>query len=221
MAFNLPTRTGHGDSVGKPHIEVVAKDLPVGVAAPQDPIKRRRNGTFADPESAKAAGRKGGLAKHAKSPDRWAKHLGLGRMIERFPVDGEIAPFANESEQWFKQTCAEIARDVGGGQLSPGCCSIVRTAAWERAFSTFLFDLATRGQMAWDVRDPLPLPNAKHRLTPRTDLVLVAARLGDSSRQNILAAHELAAREAQSRTKTSALDPKQLQAVGWGTDEKA
>jgi len=75
----------------------------------------------------------------------------------------------------------ELAATVGGGRIGPGPASVISTAALQMAASRWLSD---RGAETGDAK-----------------LLLEAAKLGDSSRQNLLAAHELAAREASSRPK--------------------
>jgi hypothetical protein len=174
-------------------------ELPPGQAAPEaavsGPVKRSNDGRFASSEAARAAGRKGGLksAQSRTSARAWGSRLGLGRLLT-LTTDDRIAPFVEEATQWYQAQCTAVARDVGGGELSPGCMSILRTAAWERLYSNYLFDCATRTPFAWD-GDTNRIP----KVLPRTELAAAAARLGDASRQNLLAAHELAVREAASR----------------------
>jgi hypothetical protein len=173
-------------------------ELPAGLAATPEPVERRRDGRLASAEAARALGKRGGLARARRRADAraWGATVGLGRLLE-MTTEERLSPFVGEAEAWLKAQCEACARDVGGGQLSPGVVSILRTAAWERLYSAFLFDCATRSSFAWDAeRDA---KGELRALGPRTDLVIVAGRLGDSSRQNLLAAHELAAREAQAR----------------------
>ena len=67
----------------------------------------------------------------------------------------------------------------GGGEVGPGPASVVSTAALQMAASRWLADEGAR--------------------TGSAKMLLDASRLADSSRQNLLAAHELAAREAAAR----------------------
>ena len=64
---------------------------------------------------------------------------------------------------------------------------MVASAALQLAFSRFLFD---RGAVAGNIDD-----------------IKTASKLADSSRQNILAAYELAVREGQRRRQGEKLDP--------------
>ncbi len=68
---------------------------------------------------------------------------------------------------------------MGGGVCGPAPSSIVASAALALAWSRYLSDVAaTEGD---------------------ADLAVRAIRLGDSSRQALLTAHELCAREAEAR----------------------
>lgn len=187
---------GHGAGRGRPHIEVAkASDLPVGTAAAPEPVDRRPDGRIASADTARLLGKRGGLASARKRADAaaWGATLGLGRLLT-LSADAHLAPFVEEGEKWLAAQCSAVARDVGGGELSPGVVSILRTAAWERLYSAWLFDAGTRMSFAWDVNEA-----RKPVMLPRTELLAVAMRLGDASRQNLLAAHELAAREAKAR----------------------
>lgn len=180
-------------------------ELPVGVPAPARPAEagspapeRGQRGQLAPGEGTRALARKAAQAKARKRADAkaWGAMLGLGRLLPLTP-DEHLAGFVREAEAWLAAQAEAVARDVGGGQLSPGVVSILRTAAWERMYSAFLFDAGTRATFAWDSETA---PDGKRRATgPRTDLIVVATRLGDSARQNLIAVHELASREAQAR----------------------
>jgi hypothetical protein len=214
----MTLRSGHGTGAGVPRIEVLpADELPKPVTAPVPAtaaaLERRPNGTFT-PESARRAGAKGGASPRRRADaKKLAKKFGLGRLIERWKADGEIEKFVTESEAWFVQACEDMSRDVGGGQLSPGVTSMLRSSAYQRAFSAFLYDCATRTAHAWETLAPHAIPNSKPRLSPRMDLVATATRLADSSRQNYMAAFEIAAKEAQARKATQRNEPYDLGAV--------
>jgi hypothetical protein len=177
-----------------------------GVAAPQaapsGPVERRPNGQVDGTEAAAKLGRQGGLkrAERRRTALAWGLDLGagLGRALQAFKVEPEFVQAIENGERWYEAQLTALARDVGGGVLSPAVCSIVRTASSQRTLSAIYFDLSVRQHFAWEVleRDAKQEPK---RVVPRTDLAMAAARLGDSSRQNLLAAHHLAAAEAQSR----------------------
>lgn len=76
---------------------------------------------------------------------------------------------------------ATLAATVGGGEVGPGPASVVSTAALQLGASRYLHDLGAE--------------------TGDAKLLLDASRLADASRQNLLAAHELTAKEALARPK--------------------
>lgn len=82
---------------------------------------------------------------------------------------------------------AKLSADVGGGQVGPGPASIVSTAALQLAASRWLSD---QGAERADAK-----------------MLLAGSRLADSSRQNLLAAHELCVRELQARPRGAAQLP--------------
>jgi hypothetical protein len=187
-----------------------ADELPAGTPAPARPAEpgspapeRGQDGRLVPGAGTKALARKAALTRARKRQDAkaWGVSFGLGRMLETLTPDAYIAPFVTEGEEWLKAQCAAVARDVGGGELSPGVVSILRGASWSRLFSAFLFDCCSRQTFAWDI-DEARTP----KTLPRVELMLVAQRLADSSRQALLACHELASREAQARPEAQ-VDP--------------
>ena len=180
-----------------------ADELPRGVAAAAPdqagPVARDRSGRITSSEAARELGRRGGRAKAEKDVTKWARTLGVGAVLEKLGADANVKPYVDESDRWYRERAAEVASVVGGGVASAGVCSVLRTAAMQRAFSAFFFELGMTGAFAWNRSE-----GGKPTIDPRTDLVLVASRLGDASRQNLLAAHELAAKEAASRPKPNA-----------------
>jgi hypothetical protein len=70
---------------------------------------------------------------------------------------------------------------VGGGYCGPAASTIVASAALALAWSRFFSDKAAK--------------------TGDADLAMRSARLGETSRQHLLAAWEVCAKEAQSRPK--------------------
>jgi hypothetical protein len=75
----------------------------------------------------------------------------------------------------------QLAATVGGGRVGPGPASIVASASIQLGASRYLADLGAQ------------MGSAK--------LLREAANLANDSRQNLLAAHELAAKEAKARPK--------------------
>lgn len=95
------------------------------------------------------------------------------------PAEGApMRPYVEAAEDWLVEHMTELAAQ-SGGNVGPGPASIAATAAMQLAASRFLFDLGVREG------DP--------------DALKRASSLGNDSRQNLLAAYELAAREARAR----------------------
>lgn len=155
-----------------------ADELPLGVqAAPQASAghERRANGTFAP--GARTVQAAGGAATKGKA--RLAAKLGLTKLA----ADAGFAPYARSAVTFRRVQCSELARTVGGGVCGPAASSIVASAALLLAWSRYFSDQAAAGG------DP--------------DLVTRSARLADQSRQALLTAHELCAREAEARRQTA------------------
>lgn len=175
------------------HVEVARRDeLPAGVRAPaRQAAERDATGRLlpgpGTSELARAA------AKAAHESRQLGQLLGLWEAPEGHP----FAPYAKLGREWRDAHMARLGATVGGGHVGPGPASIVSTAALQLAASRWLSD---RGAEAGDAR-----------------ALLDAARLANDSRQNLLAAHELCAREAQTKPESDldALD-KRLARVGGG-----
>jgi hypothetical protein len=169
----MTLRKGHGNGAGEPRIEVSpADELPAPVPGEPAPVRRRRDGTVADAEAAKELGRKGGRRK----AERRALTSALG--LTKLDHDAAFAPYRTTGDLFVEQHLAELAR-VAGGNVGPGPASIVATAAVQLTASRFFSDKAMQSG------DP--------------SLFSLASSLGNASRQNLLAAYELAVREASAR----------------------
>jgi len=171
----MALRNGHGAGAGSPRIEVLPPDeLPNGVQAPPQAsarAERRPDGTFAP--GTRTVQSAGGLATRGKS--RLTARLGLTA-----PADGEaFAPYRRAAATFRRVQCAELAKSVGGGVCGPGPSSVVASAALALAWSRYFSDRAAS------------TGDAEHAMR--------SARLGETSRQHLMAAHELCAREAQAR----------------------
>jgi hypothetical protein len=171
----MPLRTGHGNGAGSPRIEVLPPDeLPAPVPGSPEPVARRTDGTVADSASAKALGRRGGLARAEKG--RMLCALGLAEL----GADSDFAPYRRHGDA-FVQGHLEVLALQSGGTVGPGPASIVCSAGVQLAASRFLSD---RGMRDGDAK-----------------LLSQASSLANDSRQNLLAAYELANREAKARQK--------------------
>jgi hypothetical protein len=168
-------RTGHGNGAGVPRIEVLpADELPLGVQAPPQARardERRPDGTFA--RGARTLQAMGGHAAAGRS--KLASRMGLRSL----PAGSPFSPYKKSAAAFRRAQCAELARNVGGGRCGPAPSSLVASAALQLAWSRFLGDLAAEQGDA--------------------DLALKASRLAEASRQSLLAAHELCAKEALAR----------------------
>ncbi len=175
----MALRSGHGSGSGVPRIEVLpADELPAGIPASareSEPADRVERGLFARGNGLAA---EGGRAKAGQT--RLARRLSLLGLPEGAP----FAPYRRAASAFRRFQVSRLASTVGAGECGPAPASIVATAALQLASSRYLFDRAAVGDC-----DPKALE--------------LASRLANDSRQNLLAAHELCAREAKARPRQS------------------
>lgn len=176
----MAVRAGHGRGKGRPHVEVLPVDeLPAGVPAPPRPAPSRdASGRFVKSAGTTALAREGGKAR-AES-EKLSRLLGLSDVHD----DHAYAPYAKLARQWRDEHMRDLAASVGGGHIGAGVASIVSSAALQLAASRWLADRGAE--------------------TGSAKMLLDASRLSDASRQNLLAAHELAAKEAKAREEREA-----------------
>ncbi len=186
----MALRTGHGTGAGQPRVEVLpADELPAGVPAPARPAPARDGaGRFRPGPGTSEIARSGALA--ARQSRELERLLGLWAP----PAEHAYAAYTRLAREWRDEHMATLAATVAGGEVGPGPASIVSTAALQMAASRWLFD---RGAELGDAR-----------------ILADASRLGDASRQSLLAAHELAAREAAARPRVNPLHEQILGAGG-------
>lgn len=183
MIAHMALRTAHGAARGRgPRVEVLPPDeLPAPVPMQRPVVARRPRGRplrSGDAVSL-AIQSAGGHAKAGKVS--LAASLGLGAAV----AGGEaFKAYARKAASFRRAYCAQLAA-LGGGVCGAGPSSMVATAALQLATSRYLYDLATRGE-------------------PDAAMMKEARQQGDSSRQNLLAAYELAVREGQARSKSGA-----------------
>jgi hypothetical protein len=173
----MTLRTGHGNGRGQPRIEVLPVDeLPAPVAAPLPvpaaPVHRRQDGKLADAASAAELGRRGGEAKARRV--RLVDSLGLSKLVEQTT----FGPYRAAAEEFVSHHRASLAEQAGG-ELGPAPSTMVASAGLQLAASRWAFD---QGAAANDA-----------------SLIKLGSSLANDSRQNLLAAYELAVREAQAR----------------------
>ncbi len=150
---------------------------PEGVAARSLP--RAAHGHFTR-EGAQALGALGGRA----SKGRPSLVSTLGIAGEMTPTAQAFDPYRRKAVSFRKAHVAELA-GLAGGMCGTGPSALVATAALQLAVSRYLYDLGTQGDRA-DV-----------------GILREARSQGDSSRQNLLAAYELAIREGKNRGQKS------------------
>lgn len=169
----MALRSGHGAGKGTPHIEVLPIDeLPAAVPAEPVRVARHPDGRFVDSDAAKAIGRLGGLAK--ANSVRLVTSLGLSKLAE----DSAFRPYRNGAEEFHKHHVETLAYQAGG-IVGPAPNTMVASAALQLAGSRFCFDkFAETIDMAW---------------------LKQGSQLANDSRQNLLAAYELAVKEANAR----------------------
>lgn len=177
----MTLRSGHGKGKGVPRIEVLPPDeLPVGQRAPtRQAAPRDKAGRLLPGEGTRELARQAGFAA--------AEARELGRLLGLWAPDESHVyhPYHRLAREWRDQHMASLAATVGGGEVGPGPASIVSTAALQLAASRYFSDLGAK--------------------TGDAKLLLDGSRLANDSRQNLLAAHELCAREALARPKGSAV----------------
>lgn len=177
----MALRAGHGKGAGTPHIEVLPPDeLPAGVPAPALPSSRPSHDARGKFTKGNELARQGGLARRGKT--RLAERMGLSKL----PENSSFRPYKAAAVSFRRAQCTELARTVGGGVCGPAPSSMIASAALQLAWSRYLADVAA------ETGDP--------------EMAIRASKLADASRQNLLAAHELCAREAQARPRKAA-DP--------------
>jgi hypothetical protein len=101
--------------------------------------------------------------------------------LKTIPGGSEFRPYKAAAVSFRRAQCVSLAASVGGGFCGPAPSSMVASAALQLAWSRYFSDQAADGG--------------------DSELALTASRLADASRQNLLAAHELCAREAMARPK--------------------
>ena len=154
-------------------IEVMpASELPAPLPDKSAPLARRADGTIANSETARALGARGGFKKATKA--KLLTGLGLAELTE----EDAFRPYWIAVDDWVRAHLAVLA-GMCGGMVGPGPASIVGTAGVQLAASRFFSDMGAKQG------------NAR--------IFETASKLGNDSRQNLLAAYELARREGEVR----------------------
>lgn len=168
---------GHGTGRGAPRIEVSPADelpQPVAVAQPvtAGPVARRQDGTVDGSEAAKALGALGGRATARRV--RLIDSLGLSKVTEQ----SSFAAYRGAAEEFVAHHLSELAKQAGG-EVGPAPSTMVASAGLQLAALRWAFD--------------------RFAETGDASFIKLGSTLANDSRQNLLAAFELAVREAKAR----------------------
>lgn len=175
MALRSPH--GHNRRTGAPRIEVLPPDeLPEGIPADSRPELPTDRGAHGEFAPGNSLAARAGQAKAGKTK--------LSVRLSFAPQGEAIAPYRRAAASFRRAQCAELARTVGGGVCGPGPSSVVASAALALAWSRYLSDQAAA--------------------TGDVETAMRAMRAAESSRQHLLAAHELCQREAKARAEDTA-----------------
>jgi hypothetical protein len=147
-------------------------EAPAPVPATAAPLSRRRNGTVQGADAARALARLSVEKRAARA--RFVTGLGMAKLA----ADAAFRPYLAAGEDWVAAHLVELSVQAGG-RVGPGPASIVQSAGIQLAASRFLAD--------------------KGAETGNAALLVRASRIANDSRQNLLAAYELAVREAKAR----------------------
>lgn len=179
----MALRNGHGNGAGAPRIEVLPPDeLPRGTPAPASapepaPVPAERG-----PSGRLVAGQAARELARRGGIAKAAKAREL-RALHGLGLRGTpdvLAPYLADAMAFAAREVQRLAENVGGGVCGAAASSMVQTAALQLAGSRAAFE--------------------------QGDLKL-GSQLGNDSRQNLLAAHEIAAREAEARLRKGKMGP--------------
>ena len=165
----MALRAGHGRGAGQPRIEV----LPVDELPAGVAAPKPQTQALARPPYAagSAEAREAGRrgGQRKAGTTALASKIGLAKAF----ADPSFEPYRRAAEAFAKLHVRTLAQSVGGGVCGPAPASIVWSAGLQLAASRWAFEAAG---------DPA-----------------LGSRLANDSRQNLLAAFELCAREAVAR----------------------
>jgi hypothetical protein len=184
----MALRTGHGSGSGTPHIEVLPPDeQPEGI--PATPIVPKEGDYDHKPGEPGRLAKGNSLAGHGGKAKKGYSKLAQRVCMDDKSVSPQFDKYRMLAESFRRTECKRLALVVGGGECGPGPSLIVAMAARAAAWSAYFDDIAKAGGS--DI-----------------ELIMKATRLGETSRQHLMAAHELCAKEAK-------LKPVQPSGVVW------
>jgi len=126
---------------------------------------------------------------------RLVDSLGLSTVV----AETSFGPYRTAAEEFVKHHLASLCQQAGG-EVGPGPSTMVASAALQLAASRWAFD---RGAEASDA-----------------GLIKLGSTLANDSRQNLLAAYELAVREAKVRLAADPGDPHSALAAALAEDSQ-
>lgn len=218
--------SGHGNGAGQPRVEVARSDrLPVGMPRPdrvegappappptQEPGESQTRSPDLPPGGVQGPGAPSAVITSAelfpaKGPGKHSpftkgnKFAALGGSAKRdvpkllgqmgIPEAAPFRAFKALALGFLKHHVNRLARDVGGGECGPAPSMMVKFAAFQAASAEYLYREAVK--MLESANGP------PADLSKLQELFQSSSKLQNSSRQNLLAAHELCAKEALSR----------------------
>lgn len=156
-----------------PHPEAPQPDeLPDGVPGPPSPAPDRdETGKLRPGPGTSALARRAAQARHEAAA--------IGRLagLWEAPEGHPFRPYQRLAHEWRERHLAELAERVGGGRCGSGPASIVASASIQLAASRYLHDLGAQ--------------------TGDAKMLIDASKLADASRQNLISAHHLCAKQAE------------------------
>ena len=183
----MALRPSHGTAKERgnpgPRVEVLPADelpnpLPDRTQVPGE-VQVRDRGRFVA-GCAGPAQRHGGM----RTKGRPSLVSSLGMSAATVPTGEAFDPYRRRAASFRRAHVTELA-SLAGGECGTGPSSMVATASLQLAASRYLYDLGTKGA------------------EPDMGMLKEARQQADSSRQNLLAAYELAIREGKSRGERS------------------
>jgi len=197
---------GHGNGAGQPRIEVPsAARVPIGVpwepaAKPTAEADRSPDlppggvlGPGAPPRlisSEKLFPKSGKFQRGNRISELGGRaKAGTAKLLTEMGITRSTTfkPFKAKAKAFARAQQNEMARSVGGGFCGPSPSSMIQSAAIQMAYAAWLQDKAER------------LMDDETNLAEVRELLGESRTFQNSSRQNLLAAHEMCAREATSR----------------------
>lgn len=167
----MALRNGHGKGAGVPRLEVLPADELPKGVAALQPSLA----ALPRPPYAKGSAEAQEAGRRGGKAKAGTTALASGLGLAKTFADPSLEPYRCAAENFARLHINRLSQTVGGGVIEPGWSSVVWSAAFQLAGSRWAFEV--KGDVS------------------------LGSKLANDSRQNLLAAHELAARMASARTK--------------------